>query len=68
MIERIESPKSRKNLNARRKGNLQILGNIGSGHHQTSRDEKIKKIENCISGEGENKSKPNYILEISSKG
>ena len=26
--------------NARRKGNLQILGNIGSEHHQTSGDER----------------------------
>ena len=37
--------KSRKKQNARRKGNLQIFGNIGSWHHQTSWDErkKIKK-------------------------
>ena len=28
--------KSRKNQNARRIGNLQILGNIGSGHNQRS--------------------------------
>ena len=34
--------KSRKNQNAPRKGNLQILGNIGSGHNQTSRDERKK--------------------------
>ena len=33
------------NNNAWRKGNLQMLGNIVSGHHQTSGDErkKIKK-------------------------
>ena len=30
--------KSRKNQNARRKVNLQVLGNFGSGHHQTSGD------------------------------
>ena len=31
--------KSRKNKNAWRKGKLQVLGNIGSGHHQISGDE-----------------------------
>ena len=31
-----------KNQNALRKGKLQVLGNIGSGHHQTS-GEKIKE-------------------------
>ena len=40
---RNRTTKSRKNQNARRKGNLQVLVNIGSGHHQTSRDEKNKK-------------------------
>ena len=36
--------KSRKNQNARRKGNLQVLGNIRNGHSQTCGDEKkIKK-------------------------
>ena len=36
--------KSRKNQNAQRKGNVKILGNTESGHHQTSGDErKIKK-------------------------
>ena len=34
------SSKSRENQNAQRKGNLQIFGNIGSGHHQTSGDER----------------------------
>ena len=28
------------NQNAWRKGKLQVLRNIGSGHHQTSRDER----------------------------
>ena len=28
-----------KNQNARRKGNLPVLGNVGSGHHQTSEEE-----------------------------
>ena len=32
--------KSRKNQNTRRKGNLQILRDIGSWHHQTSGDER----------------------------
>ena len=36
--------KSKKNQNARRKGNLQILENIESKYHQTTRDER--KIEN----------------------
>ena len=30
--------KTKQNQNDDRKGNLQILGNIGSGHHQTSGD------------------------------
>ena len=37
---RIKTPKSRKNQNARRKRNLQVFGNIESGHHQTSGNEK----------------------------
>ena len=32
--------KSRKNRNIRRKGKLQIVGNTGRGHHQTSGDER----------------------------
>ena len=48
--ERNRTTKSRKNQNARRKGNLKVLGNIGSGHHQTSREER-KKFRKCISGE-----------------
>ena len=34
----------RKNQNARRKGNLLILGNIGSRHHQTSGDKRKKYL------------------------
>ena len=34
--------KSRKNQNTRTKGNLQVLGNTGSGPHQTSGDERKK--------------------------
>ena len=41
------------------KGNLQILGNIGSWHHQTSADER-KNLKKSISGEQENYLKPNY--------
>ena len=37
--------KSRKNQNARKKGNLRILGNIWSGHHQTRGNERKKKKE-----------------------
>ena len=41
-----ETTKSRKDQNAQRKVNLQVLRNIGSGHHQTSGDErkKLKRI------------------------
>ena len=46
---RNETTKSRKNLNARKKDNLQILGNIGSGHDQASEDER-KKLKKHISG------------------
>ena len=37
---RNRTTKLRKNQDAQRKGNLQILGNIGSGYHQTSGDER----------------------------
>ena len=50
--------KSRKNHNACRKENLQVLGNIGSGHHQISGNERKNKA---------NK-KPSSIARISSKG
>ena len=32
----------KKNENTQRKGNFQILGNIGSGHHQINGDERKK--------------------------
>ena len=35
--------KLRTNKNAQRKGNMQILRNIGSWHQQTNRDERKKK-------------------------
>ena len=38
VIKLIELP--RKIKNARKKANLQVLRNIGSGHHQTSGDER----------------------------
>ena len=42
---RIKPMKPRKNQNARRKGKLQILGNIGSGRHQINVDErKIQRL------------------------
>ena len=31
---------SKNNQNTQRKGNLQLHGNTGSGHHQISRDER----------------------------
>ena len=45
MTEEIELP-NRKNQNVRRKGNLQILGNIGNGYNQTSAGERknIKRV------------------------
>ena len=49
---RIERPNQEKNQTALRKGNLQILGNIRSRHHQTSGDER-KKLQKSISGERE---------------
>ena len=43
---RNRTTKSRKSQNARRKGNLQVLGDIGSRHHQTNgEEEKTKKKE-----------------------
>ena len=57
----------RKNQNARGKGNLQILGNIGSWHHQTSGDER-KESKKSISGERESYSRQNYIARTLSKG
>ena len=48
------------NGNSRRKRKLQLLGNTGSEHHQTSRDER-KKLKKSISDEREN-SKPNRNL------
>ena len=38
--ERNKTTKSRKNQNIQREGNIQMLGNIGSGHHQISGDER----------------------------
>ena len=37
---RNRNTKSRKNQNAGRKGNLQILASIGSRHHHISEDER----------------------------
>ena len=41
-------------------GEKEILGNIGSGYRQTSRDER-KNLKKSISGERESFSKQNYI-------
>ena len=42
-ILRSGKKQSRKNQNTWRKGKLHVLGNIGSGHHPTSGDQKKKK-------------------------
>ena len=49
-----------------RSRNLQELGNIGSGHHQSSGDER--KNLKSITEERENYSKSSYKAEIPSKG
>ena len=54
--EGIELSNQEKTQNTQRKGNFQILRNIGHGHHQTRGDER-KKIKNNTSGERENYSK-----------
>ena len=56
----------RKDQNAQRKRNLQILRNVGSEHHQTSRDKRKKNLIS-ISGERGNNSKSKYTAEIVSK-
>ena len=40
MTEGDELPKSSSDQNARRKGNLQILGDNGSWHYQTTENER----------------------------
>ena len=42
VTEGMKQPNEEKNENARRKENLQILGNTGSGHHQTNGNERKK--------------------------
>ena len=58
--------KYKNNQDGQRKENLQIVRNIGNGHHQTSGDER-KKLTKGISGEWGNYWKTNYIGKISSK-
>ena len=41
-----DGKKIKKNQNTSKKGNLQVLGNTGSGHHQTSGDERKKITQN----------------------
>ena len=43
---RNRTTKSRKNQNAWGKGNLQVLGNIGSGHHRACGDKRktLKRV------------------------
>ena len=59
--------KSRKNQSVRRKGNLQIFGNIENGDHQTSVDERKNLKKNTL-GERENMLESDDITKISSKG
>ena len=68
MTKGIEQPnKTKKNhQNFRRKGNLQVLGNIESELYQTSGDEK--RIKKSTPGEQAKYSKRNIIAGISSKG
>ena len=61
---RNRTTKSRKNQNAWRKGNLLILKDIGSGHHQTNEDEKEKKR---ISQKNEKTTRNKTILQKSHK-
>ena len=61
-----EPTKCRKIRALGKKGNLQVLGKIESGHHQTSGDER-KNWKNILE-KWEIYLKPNYIVEISSKG
>ena len=42
--EKNGTDKSRKNQNGLRKGKLQVLGNSGHEHYQTSRNERKKKL------------------------
>ena len=42
MTEGVEQQNQRENQNTRKKENLQILGNIGSGHPQISGNERKK--------------------------
>ena len=43
-IGRNRTAKPRNNQNTWRKGKLQVLGNTGSGHHQTSGDKNKEEI------------------------
>ena len=61
-----KTTKSRKNQNAWRKGNLQLVGKVGTGHHQTSEDER-NSFKNILD-ERENYSKVKSIAGILSKG
>ena len=62
MTEGIEIPNQEKNQNTRRKGNLPILGNIESWHHQTSGDER-KNLKKSILRELESYLRQKYIAE-----
>ena len=64
--QHIKLPSQEKKQNAWRKGNLQILGNIGRWYHQTSGDKRMLK--SSISGELEIYSRQNYRAGAISKG
>ena len=49
--EGIDLPNQEKNQNIRRKGNLLVVGNIGSKHNQTSGQERTKIIKDYLINE-----------------
>ena len=64
----MRTAESRKYHNTWRNGKLQVLGNIGKGHHQISGTERKKKLKKSIPDEQESLSKPSFAKEISPMG
>ena len=65
---RNKTTESRKNQNFRKKKtNLRVFGNIGSGHHQTSGEEGKRFLKKNASAERETYWKLKYVAAISSK-
>ena len=61
---RNRTAKPRKNQKVRRNWNLRILGNIGRGYHQTSRNER-KKLKRVVSQENEKTTRNETMLQKS---